>query len=192
MLVSASKVRGTNNLPENPKDLVCLLVCLFVLWPQAFLHSPTVKAAEENREMIVEGMLKSLRILILLADGEEVTREESGIGSPQAGDLVTSFTAFEVRGFTVKPIKCGHPEVKTSCSLRFKSGHLSNQVTLSKVGEDHLSQSHYVIGILYLLYYSGLTNLLVLPSFPASVLPGPGGFLSQRPPSSSCLTLQRA
>lgn len=65
---------------------------------QAFLHNPTVKAAEENREVIIEGMLKSLKTLSLLADGDELFVSGTEAEKPHPGDLVTSFSNFEVRG----------------------------------------------------------------------------------------------
>lgn len=55
-----------------------------------------MKAAEENREFIVTGMLKSLKILSLLADGEDPTAIDSDMGTPKEGDLVVSFANFEV------------------------------------------------------------------------------------------------
>lgn len=63
---------------------------------QAFLQHPTVKAAEENREFVIEGMLKSLRTLSLLADGEDPFMAGSEMGRPQQGELVASFSNFEV------------------------------------------------------------------------------------------------
>ena len=66
---------------------------------QAFLHNPTVKAAEENREMIIEGMLKSLKTLSLLADGDDDSLcLGDEVGWTQPGEVVTSFSNFEVRG----------------------------------------------------------------------------------------------
>lgn len=56
-----------------------------------------MKAAEENREFIIEGMLKSLKTLSLLADGEDPTTIQSGMAAPKEGNLVTSFTNFEVK-----------------------------------------------------------------------------------------------
>lgn len=73
--------------------------------PQAFLHHPTVKAAEENREVIIEGMLKSLKTLSLLADGEDPFTE---MGKPHPGDLVTSFSNFEVIEGQHMVVKWGH------------------------------------------------------------------------------------
>ena len=42
-------------------------------------------------------MLRSLKILSLLADGEDPSNIEGGFGKPQAGELATSFVNFEVK-----------------------------------------------------------------------------------------------
>lgn len=56
-----------------------------------------MKAAEENREFVINGMLKSLKILSLLTDGEDPSTIDSGIGKAEMGALVTSFSQFEVK-----------------------------------------------------------------------------------------------
>lgn len=63
---------------------------------QAFLHTPTVKAAEENRDFIIEGMLKSLKTLSLLADGEDPLAIDTETGKMEPGELVASFANLEV------------------------------------------------------------------------------------------------
>ena len=55
-----------------------------------------MKAAEENREFIIEGMLKSLKTLSLLADGQDPTVIGSDMATPSEGELVSSFATFEV------------------------------------------------------------------------------------------------
>jgi hypothetical protein len=65
---------------------------------QAFLHNPASKSAEENREIIIEGMLKSLKTLCLLADGNDPLQGEGERRAwSQQGELLTSFSNFEVR-----------------------------------------------------------------------------------------------
>ena len=85
MLVSASKV-----------SIVICMGCWQLCSPlsQAFLHSPAVKAAEENREFIIEGMLRSLKTLTLFVDGEDPWNMEGG--RSESGELATSFANFEV------------------------------------------------------------------------------------------------
>lgn len=55
-----------------------------------------MKAAEENRDFIIEGMLKSLKTLSLLADGEDPLAIDTETGKMEPGELVASFANLEV------------------------------------------------------------------------------------------------
>ena len=68
---------------------------------QVFLQCPSEKAAEENREEVLDNMLQSLRTLALLTSGElpdttEVVEDEEG------DNLAVIFKNMEV-----KAVECG-------------------------------------------------------------------------------------
>ena len=103
MLVSASKVGGNQkgsgpSFSHVPIESVVRLMHNNIL--QAFLQNPKIKAAEENREVIIEGMLRSLKTLSLLASGDDpfATEKSQTAARFQPGELGASFESLEVSG----------------------------------------------------------------------------------------------